>query len=89
MIPLFAVIKFRNRKNDRWRGFRLWIPLFLVWVLLLPVVLLLVPFAVLTLRLAHMKAGRSLAAFWQLLCSLRGMHIEFEVPDHGVFVRVY
>jgi len=73
MIPLLALVSFRNERN---RGFRLWIPLFLAWLLLLPVALLLLPLFFVLCAVGEVNAFQALATFWQMLTGLKGTHIE-------------
>jgi hypothetical protein len=70
------------------RGFRLWIPLFLVWLLLLPIVVVLLPLMLLVCL--FMENGfRALAAGWQLLTGLRGTNVEFTEGAHCVALRIW
>ncbi|HEY6250703.1 MAG TPA: hypothetical protein VI685_12140 [Candidatus Angelobacter sp.] len=86
MIPLMAVIGFRNYNG---RGFRLWIPLFLVWLLLLPLVLVLLPLAFLALALMKVNPLRGLQTGWQILTGLKGTHIEIEDGNSLILVRIF
>ena len=86
MIPLMLVVGFRTYKR---RGFRLWIPLFLVWLLLLPVVLVLLPFAFLVLALMRVNPSRALLTGWQIFTGLKGTHIEVEDGNALVLIRIY
>ncbi|HEU5413841.1 MAG TPA: hypothetical protein VFW31_08800 [Candidatus Angelobacter sp.] len=86
MIPLFAVVRVRNRRRQ---NIRLWLPLFLVWLMLLPLVLLLLPFAVLACLLIHMDPWRSISGSWQVFAGLRGTHIELANAEHHVLVHIF
>jgi hypothetical protein len=68
------------------RGFRLWLPLFLLWIpaiLLAPLLLLIYLVFSLAGRIAF---GRCLAALWRLLCALPGTDVQIE--DQGKYVLV-
>jgi len=78
-------LKFRKQG----RGFRLWIPLFLVWLLLLPIVIVLLPFVLLACLFLGTKGFRALAAGWQLLTGLRGTHVEFTEAAHCVALHIW
>ena len=86
MIPLMLVVGFRTYKG---RGFRLWIPLFLVWLLLLPLVLVLLPFAFLVLVLMRVNPFRAMQTSWQILAGLKGTHIEVEDGSAQVLIRIF
>lgn len=85
MIPLFAVIGFRTSHQ---RKFRLWLPLFLVWLLLLPVVLLLFPFFLVGCLILDLNAFMAIAAGWNLMTGLRGMHVEVNDPKNYILLRI-
>lgn len=86
MIPLILLVGFRTYNR---RGFRLWIPLFLVWLLLLPLVLVLLPFAFLVLALMRVNPLRVLLTSWQILVGLRGTNIEVQDGNALVLIRIY
>jgi hypothetical protein len=86
MIPMMLVVGFRTYKR---RGFRLWIPLFLIWVLLLPLVLALLPLTVLVLAWMRVNPFRALRTGWQILAGLKGTHIEVQDGDSLVLVRIF
>lgn len=65
MLPLIAQFHMRNGK----RGFRLWIPLFLLWPLFLPLAFI---------GLIPPKSRKMVHALFQLLNGLRGVHIEVD-----------
>ena len=67
---------------------RLWLPLFLLWI---PAVLL-APFIFLALIIACLISGvrfwRSIAIFWELLCSLPGTDVRVAAEGNRVLVRI-
>ena len=88
MTPNFAVLHIHN---PHWRGFRLWIPLFLLWipVLILSPILLLV-----LLVLAVCGAVVGLDVFgavrigWAMLCSLPGTDVRVTAQGNKILVRI-
>ncbi|MEI9888849.1 MAG: hypothetical protein WDN08_20575 [Rhizomicrobium sp.] len=73
----------------RQRGIRLWVPLFLVWLLLLPFVLVLLPVYFVVCAVADIAPFRTLGAFFAVLGSLGGTHVEVDSADTSVFIHVY
>jgi hypothetical protein len=69
-------------------NFRLWLPLFLLWI---PAILL-APFVLLALMIAclisRVPFWGSIAAFWQLLCSLPGTDVRVATEGNRVLVRI-
>ena len=84
MIPLIARIRLRSPKFN----FSLWLPLFLAWLLLLPIVVVLLPLVLLVCVLFGNNPFPALAAGWQLLCGLRGTHVEITEPDHKLLLYI-
>lgn len=84
MIPLIARIRVRSPKVN----FSLWLPLFLVWLLLLPLVVVLLPLVLLVCVLFGNNPFPALAAGWQMLCGLRGTHVEIAEPAQTVLVHI-
>ncbi len=88
MTPNLAMIQVSNPSR---RGFRLWIPLFLLWIpaiLLSPLILL-----ALLVLLAACIAGQvsffgALRTFWDILCSLPGTHVHVRADQSTVLVRI-
>ena len=70
-------------------NFRLWLPLFLLWI---PAILL-APFILLALLIACLISGvpfwRSIATFWELLCSLPGTDVRVATEGNRVLVRIF
>ncbi len=85
MIPVFA--KLRVRRAGR-RGFRLWIPLFLVWLLLLPLALLMLPVFILACWIGRVGSLRALRVFWGILNGLTGTRVEVGSRRHAVLVHI-
>lgn len=85
MIPSIAVVQIHN---PHWRGFRLWIPLFLLWIPFL----LLAPFLLLILLVACLATGvrfwYSIAVFWGLLCALPGTDVRVVAEGNQVLVKI-
>jgi len=86
MIPMMLVVGFRTYKQ---RGFRLWIPLFLVWLLLLPLVLVLLPLAFVVLALLRVNPFRAVQTGWQIFAGLKGTNIEVQDGKALVLVRIF
>ena len=84
MIPMVATLKLRNH---RLRGFSIWIPLFLIWVILLPVVLILSPFFLIACLITLINPLRAIGVFWEILCGLRGTHIEV-LGSHQQLIQI-
>lgn len=86
MIPLMLVVGIR--KYGR-RGFRMWIPLFLIWLLLLPLVLVLLPLAFIALLIVRVNPFRVFIGLWRVVAGLKGTHIEVDDGDASVLVRIF
>ena len=84
MIPLIARLRIRSPKAN----FSLWLPLFLVWLLLLPLVVVLLPLVILVCWLFGNNPFPALGAGWQLLCGLRGTHVEIAETQANVLVHI-
>ena len=84
MIPLIARLRVQSPKLK----FSLWLPLFLVWLLLLPIVIVLLPIVLLVCLLFGNNPFKALSAGWQLLCGLRGTHVEINEPEQSVFLQI-
>jgi hypothetical protein len=83
--PNVAIIHIHN---PHWRGFRLWIPLFLLWIpalLLAPVVLLVLFVACLA---GFVRFWRSIAVFWGILCALPGTDVRLEAQGNQILVEI-
>jgi hypothetical protein len=85
MTPNVAII---HVHNPYWRGFRLWIPLFLLWI---PVVLL-SPLLFLILLAAcvvgRVSLWKSISVFWGILCALPGTHVRVHAEQNYVLVEI-
>jgi hypothetical protein len=85
MTPNVAIV---HISNPYWRGFRLWLPLFLLWI---PLVLL-APFLLLILLVActvlDAPFWRSLRTYWDILCSLPGIEVRVQAEANRIFVRI-
>jgi hypothetical protein len=85
MIPTAAIVRIQS---PHWRGFRLWIPLFLLWI----PVLLLSPLILLVLLAGCIVGGidffAAAATFWGLLAGLPGTDVRVTSNDGHVTVRI-
>jgi hypothetical protein len=71
-----------------WRGFRLWIPLFLLWIpliLLFPLILLVVAGVCIAWNI---NLWRTIAALWAISWSLSGTHVHVNAAKTEVLVRL-
>jgi hypothetical protein len=85
MTPNLALIGIQTPAK---RGFRLWLPLFLLWV----PVLLLAPLLFLALLMLclgkRVNPWRAIAVCWAIVCSLPGTGIQVQTPKALIQVRV-
>lgn len=85
MTPNIAIVQIQN---PYWRGFRLWLPLFLLWI---PVILLspIIFIVVFGLCLAgRVSPWRAIAALWAITCSLPGTDVRVCSEGNKVLVRI-
>lgn len=85
--PLLAVVHILPNRVRR--GIRLWVPLFLVWLLLLPFLLVLLPVFFIVCAVIDVHPFKTLGAFFAVLGSLTGTHVEVDSPSASVFIHVY
>ncbi|MEI9994641.1 MAG: hypothetical protein WDM91_08610 [Rhizomicrobium sp.] len=85
--PMLAVVHIQPSRARR--GIRLWVPLFLIWLLLLPFILVLLPVYFVICAVMDIAPFKTLGAFFAVLGSLGGMHLEVDSPDAAVFIHVY
>ena len=85
-IPVTMRLKVMEKKNGRWKGVNLWLPLFLLWILLLPLFLL--AFAAwILLRLlgtafpGPMNAARFIEAGCDVLRKISDLRIDIRSHD--------
>ncbi len=85
MTPNLAIV---HVCNPHWRGFKLWVPLFLLWIplLLLSPIILLVLLAV--CFLGRINPFRAIAVFWAISCSLPGTDVRVSAEGNQVLVRI-
>jgi len=85
MTPNFAIVHIHN---PHWRGFKLWIPLFLLWIpalILSPLIL----FVLLVVSIAgFIDPFRALKIFWDILCALPGTDVRVTADGNRVLVRI-
>jgi hypothetical protein len=84
--PMLAIVHILPNKMRR--GVRLWVPLFLVW-LLLPFAVVLLPVFFVLCAVLDIAPFATLGAFFAVLGSLNGTHVEVDSPDAAVFIHVY
>jgi hypothetical protein len=85
MIPNLAIV---HVHNPYWKGFRLWIPLFLLWIpllLLSPIILLVLLVVCIAGKINFFRA---IAVFWAIACSLPGTHVRVTSNGNQVLVRI-
>ncbi|MGB6689650.1 MAG: hypothetical protein WBE76_17580 [Terracidiphilus sp.] len=85
MTPNIALIHIHNPHR---RGFKLWIPLFLLWIpaILLSPLILLVLFGLCIA--GHLDPFRAIRIFWDILCSLPGTNVHVRADRNTVLVRI-
>ena len=84
MTPNIAIV---HVHNPHWRGFRLWIPLFLLWIptiLLAPLILLVLLAASLA---GFLRFWRSIVVVWSILCALPGTDVRVEAQGNKILVE--
>jgi hypothetical protein len=85
MTPNIAIIHIHN---PHWRGFKLWVPLFLLWIpaILLSPLILLVLFGLCIA--GQIDPFRAIRIFWDILCSLPGTNVHVRADRNTVLVRI-
>ena len=86
MIPWLAVVSI---KPDHGRGFRLWLPLFLIWIILAPFAILLAPMLMIYAAICGVNPLAAISAIGRLLWALSGVHVEVESPNASVLIRTH
>ncbi len=86
MTPNIAVV---HVSNPHWRGFRLWLPLFLLWIplILLSPLLLLILAAVCIV--GQVNPFRAIAVLWSIICALPGCDVHVDSQGNRVLVRIF
>lgn len=82
----FAIVRV---ETPGWRGFPIWLPLFLLWiplVFLSPLIFLVVLGVCLAVKI---DPWRVIKTFWDLSCSLPGTHVNVRSDGNHVLVRIY
>ena len=85
--PLLTVVHILPNRVRR--GIRLWVPLFLIWLLLLPFLLVLLPVYFVVCAVIDIDPFKTLGAFFAVLGSLNGTHVEVDSPSASLFIHVY
>jgi hypothetical protein len=87
MIPSLAIVHVHN-PDWRWRGVRLWLPLFLLWIPLLILAPLILLVVVIGCLVGQVSPWRAIAAFWAILCGLSGTDVRVQAEGNRVLVRI-
>lgn len=85
MTPNIAIVRIERPCN---RGFRLWLPLFLLWIpaILLSPIIFLVLFGLCVA--GNVSLWRALPVFWAILCGLPGTDVRVCADGNRVLVRI-
>ncbi len=85
MTPNIAIVQIQRPSS---RGYRLWLPLFLLWIpaILLSPVIFLVLFGLCIA--GNVSLWRAIAVFWAILCGLPGTDIRVCADGNQVLVRI-
>ncbi|MGA3011127.1 MAG: hypothetical protein ABSD72_12785 [Terracidiphilus sp.] len=85
MTPNIAIVRIERPYG---RGFRLWLPLFLLWIpaILLSPVILLVLFGLCVA--GNVSLWRAIAASWAILCGLPGTDVHVRTEGNQILVRI-
>lgn len=85
MTPNIALV---HIESPHWRGFRLWLPLFLLWIplILLSPLILIVILAV--CFLGEINPLHAIATFWAIVCSLPGTEVTVRADGNHVRVKI-
>jgi hypothetical protein len=86
VIPLFIVMKIYRPFHP---PLRLWLPLFLVWLLLLPFAVIFLPIIAVVLSAKRIDPWLAIEIFFEMLCGIRGTHLEVTGSRSAVFIHVY
>ena len=85
MTPNIALV---HIESPHWRGFRLWLPLFLLWIpliLLSPLILIVVQAVSI---IGHINPFRAIATFWGIACSLPGTEVTVHADGNNIRVKI-
>jgi hypothetical protein len=86
-LPLFMIVRVQSSAGRR--GLRLWLPLLLILILLLPFLLVLLPVYFVACAILSLRPFKMLSAFFAVLGSLGGTHVEVDRPGTSVFLHIY
>jgi len=83
--PNIAIVHIHNPHR---RGFKLWIPLFLLWIpaILLSPLMLIVLFGLCIA--GEVDPFRAIRVFWDILCSLPGTDVRVIADGNKILVRI-
>jgi hypothetical protein len=83
--PNIAIVHVHNPHS---RGFKLWIPLFLLWIpaILLSPLMLIVLFGLCIA--GEVDPFRAIRVFWDILCSLPGTDVRVSADGNKILVRI-
>jgi hypothetical protein len=85
MTPNFAIV---HVHNPYWRGFRLWIPLFLLWIPVILLAPLWLPVMAAVCFLGQVSFFQALGVFWGILCGLPGTDVRVEAQGNQILVEI-
>ncbi len=85
MTPNIAIVRI---ETPGWRGFPIWIPLFLLWIplLLFSPIIFLVLLAV--CLVGRISVWHAIATFWAIACSLPGTDVRVCADGKRILVRI-
>ncbi|MFY9852485.1 MAG: hypothetical protein WAK26_01250 [Terracidiphilus sp.] len=85
MTPNIAIVRIERPYN---RGFRLWLPLFLLWIpaIILSPVIFLVLFGF--CMAGNVSLWRAIAVSWAILCNLPGTDVRVCADGNRIQVRI-
>jgi len=87
MIPSLAVVRVHNPAG-KWRGMRLWVPLFLLYIPLLLLSPLILVVVVAACWVGRVSAWQAIRTFWSILCGLTGTDVHVRAEGRQVLVRI-
>jgi hypothetical protein len=85
MIPSLALVRV---ETPGWRGFPIWLPLFLLWVPAIVLAPLILPLVVVVCLMGKVNPWRAIAALWSIVCSLPGTNVRVCGEGKRIHVRI-
>ncbi len=83
MIPIRSMLCIGSDK-----GFKIYIPLFLVWLLLVAAGLLLLPIFLVASLIVRVNPLRAFRVVWQIITALKGTNVEIHQAGRSIAVRL-